>query len=111
MQTKIESSKALIILLWLLLFCIVEQVSELSYADVACRPTTVVYEKLIYSVYKPYVSPLIAKIAHCRFSPTCSEYSTQAVKKYGIYKGGWLTIKRLISCNSVTPPGTFDKVP
>ncbi|MEI6286456.1 MAG: membrane protein insertion efficiency factor YidD [Bacillota bacterium] len=111
MQKKIEPNKALIVLFCLLVFCIIEQVYELSYVDVASRPSTVAYENLIFAVYKPYVSPVFAKISLCRLSPTCSEYSAQAVKKYGIYKGGWLTIKRLGSCNSATPMGTGDKVP
>jgi len=85
MQKKIEPNKALIVLFCLLVFCIIEQVYELSYVDVASRPSTVAYENLIFAVYKPYVSPVFAKISLCRLSPTCSEYSAQAVKKYGIY--------------------------
>ena len=111
MQKRIETSKVLIVVSFLILFCIVEQVIELSYVDVACRPSTVVYDNLICSVYKPYVSPVFARISVCRFSPTCSDYSAQAVKKFGIYKGGWLTMKRLGRCNSATPMGTVDKVP
>ncbi len=36
---------------------------------------------------------------YCRFQPTCSEYARQAVQKYGIFKGGWLTFKRLCRCH------------
>lgn len=35
----------------------------------------------------------------CRFIPTCSEYSYQAIAKYGILKGGFLSLKRIISCH------------
>ncbi len=35
----------------------------------------------------------------CRFSPTCSEYSYQAVNKYGILRGGWLGLVRVLKCN------------
>ncbi|MFH0818494.1 MAG: membrane protein insertion efficiency factor YidD [Patescibacteria group bacterium] len=35
----------------------------------------------------------------CRFTPTCSEYGYQAISKYGIIKGGWLSIKRIFRCN------------
>jgi len=35
----------------------------------------------------------------CRFSPTCSEYTKQALQKYGIFKGLWLGIKRICKCH------------
>ncbi len=36
---------------------------------------------------------------YCRFSPTCSEYTIQAIQKYGVIKGGFKGIKRIIRCN------------
>jgi putative membrane protein insertion efficiency factor len=47
----------------------------------------------------------------CRYRPTCSEYSIEAVRKYGIIRGLELTAKRLESCNSRVPYGTVDPVP
>lgn len=35
----------------------------------------------------------------CRFQPTCSEYAYQAIEKYGITKGGWLGLKRILRCH------------
>jgi putative membrane protein insertion efficiency factor len=35
----------------------------------------------------------------CRYHPTCSEYSYQAVEKYGVLKGGWIGLKRIIRCH------------
>lgn len=35
----------------------------------------------------------------CRFSPTCSEYTRQAVNKYGMIKGTWMGLKRVVKCN------------
>ena len=35
----------------------------------------------------------------CRFHPTCSQYSYQAVEKYGVLKGGWLGFKRIVRCH------------
>jgi len=35
----------------------------------------------------------------CRFQPTCSEYSYQAIEKYGILRGGWRGLKRIIRCH------------
>lgn len=48
-------------------------------------------------VYKKGISPLLP--ASCRYYPTCSEYSLEAIKKYGPFKGGFLTLKRVLSCN------------
>jgi len=45
----------------------------------------------------------------CRFYPTCSEYSYQAIKKYGFFKGSYLGIKRLCKCNPFHPGG-YDPV-
>jgi uncharacterized protein len=35
----------------------------------------------------------------CRYHPTCSEYSYQAIEKYGILKGGWISLKRIVRCH------------
>lgn len=45
--------------------------------------------------YKRYLS----KGYYCRFAPTCSEYTYEAVEKYGVVKGLWLGIKRVVRCN------------
>ncbi|MCQ2547813.1 MAG: membrane protein insertion efficiency factor YidD [Clostridia bacterium] len=47
--------------------------------------------------YQKFISPLFP--ATCRFYPTCSEYFVQAVKKYGVFKGSYLGIKRILKCN------------
>jgi putative membrane protein insertion efficiency factor len=46
----------------------------------------------------------------CRFYPSCSHYGYEAINKYGIFKGGWLTIKRLARCQPFHPGG-YDPVP
>lgn len=46
----------------------------------------------------------------CRFIPTCSEYAIEAITIYGIKKGTYLTIKRILKCNPWGPTG-YDPVP
>ena len=46
----------------------------------------------------------------CRFKPTCSEYTYEAVEKYGVIKGLWLGLKRFLRCGPWTKPG-YDPVP
>jgi len=52
---------------------------------------------LLIKGYKKVISPLLPP--SCRFYPTCSEYSIQALEKYGIVKGGAKSIWRIIRCN------------
>ena len=51
----------------------------------------------LIAFYKNAISPLL--MPACRYYPTCSEYGIEAIKKYGPFKGGWLTLKRILSCN------------
>ncbi|WP_373496894.1 membrane protein insertion efficiency factor YidD [Aquiflexum sp.] len=48
-------------------------------------------------VYQYLISPLFP--SSCRYTPTCSQYTKEAILKYGVFKGGWLGIKRIASCN------------
>ncbi len=52
---------------------------------------------LIIKIYQLIISPLFPP--RCRFTPTCSAYGLEAIKKYGPFKGGWLTLKRILSCH------------
>lgn len=58
--------------------------------------------------YQNFISPLTP--ATCRYTPTCSQYTLEALKKYGAFKGGWLSIKRIASCNPWGGSG-YDPVP
>ena len=48
-------------------------------------------------LYQILISPLIGP--NCRYHPTCSQYSIEAINKYGPFKGTWLAIKRISSCH------------
>lgn len=58
--------------------------------------------------YKKYISPWLGN--HCRFYPTCSQYTLEAVDKYGTAKGLFLGIKRILKCHPFHPGG-IDPVP
>jgi len=58
-------------------------------------------------IYKFLISPLLGN--SCRYLPTCSEYSIDALKTYGFFKGVFLSIKRILSCHP-WGSGGFDPV-
>lgn len=58
--------------------------------------------------YQKCISPLTP--ASCRYTPTCSQYALEAVRKYGALKGGWLALKRILRCNPWGGSG-YDPVP
>jgi putative membrane protein insertion efficiency factor len=45
------------------------------------------------------------KSCGCRFYPSCSQYAYEAIEKYGVYKGGYLGLRRLLRCNPFSPGG------
>lgn len=49
------------------------------------------------------ISPFLGPC--CRFYPSCSEYSMEAISKYGMLKGIWLTVKRIVKCHPWHPGG------
>jgi putative membrane protein insertion efficiency factor len=59
-------------------------------------------------IYQWTLSPLIGR--SCRYTPTCSNYGIEALRKHGPFKGSWLTFKRVLSCNPWGGSG-YDPVP
>ena len=63
---------------------------------------------LIIRIYQFFVSPILK--TNCRYLPTCSDYSLKSLKKYGIIKGGYLSVKRISHCHPFGGQG-YDPVP
>ena len=62
-------------------------------------------------VYQAVARPFLNGRIQCRYYPSCSEYSSEAVEQYGLWKGLGLTISRLYRCRMSVPLGTYDPVP
>lgn len=62
----------------------------------------------LIKIYQLCISPFTPP--SCRFTPTCSTYALQALKKHGLFKGGWLAAKRIAKCHPWGGSG-YDPVP
>ena len=69
------------------------------------------YERAVVSPYRWLVRPFMSVFVRCRYEPTCSQYSLDAVRAYGFPTGVWMTTKRLFRCMPWVPLGTRDPVP
>ena len=58
--------------------------------------------------YQRFISPLLPRT--CIYTPTCSEYAVQAIRKYGCLRGGYLAVKRILRCHPFHEGG-YDPVP
>lgn len=65
----------------------------------------------VVQAYQRDASPSVSRVVRCRFSPTCSEYSLKAVRKFGIIRGLRLTASRLWRCRSNVPFRASDPIP
>ncbi|MFY9243274.1 MAG: membrane protein insertion efficiency factor YidD [Polaribacter sp.] len=63
---------------------------------------------LLVRFYQTAISPFTPST--CRYSPTCSQYTIEALQKHGLFSGGWLSLKRIFSCNPWGGNG-YDPVP
>jgi len=62
----------------------------------------------VLTFYQRFISPLFP--ASCRFYPTCSHYSVEALGRYGLWRGGLMSLHRVLRCNPFNPGG-YDPVP
>ena len=58
---------------------------------------------LLIRFYQKWVSPMLG--SNCRFRPTCSQYTLEAIKKYGFFKGGIMGMWRILRCNPFSKGG------
>lgn len=63
---------------------------------------------VLIGLYQRLISPLLAP--RCRFSPSCSAYAMEALERHGLWRGGWLSVWRLLRCHPFTTGG-YDPVP
>ncbi|PKR78732.1 membrane protein insertion efficiency factor YidD [Halalkalibacillus sediminis] len=63
---------------------------------------------LLIRGYQKFISPMLGP--SCRFHPTCSQYSLTSFERFGVFKGLYLSIKRILKCHPFHPGG-FDPVP
>jgi putative membrane protein insertion efficiency factor len=68
-----------------------------------------IYQKT-FSLDHGILGKTFPNMRYCKFNPTCSEYSFEAIKKYGSIKGTVMAVKRIARCNSKTQAGTYDPV-
>jgi putative membrane protein insertion efficiency factor len=62
----------------------------------------------LIQAYRLTLSPLVG--LHCRHLPTCSEYADEAIGRFGLWAGGWMTLARLLRCHPLGTAG-LDLVP
>ncbi len=64
----------------------------------------------LVDIYQAHVSPRMRSYVRCRYQPTCSEYSRQAVARHGLASGLVMSVRRTLSCQPSVPLGTPDPV-
>ena len=82
--------------------------SKLPTVAACCRHAPRCIGRGLIQVYRHTLSPLVGY--ECRHLPTCSDYGDQAIARYGLWAGGWMTLARLLRCHPWGSSG-LDLVP
>ncbi|MFL6527272.1 MAG: membrane protein insertion efficiency factor YidD [Chthoniobacterales bacterium] len=69
------------------------------------------YDLAVIKSYRTLLHPITSKVTRCRFRPTCSRYSQEAMHARGFPEGLLLTVWRIMRCGPWVKPGTHDDVP
>ena len=64
--------------------------------------------RFLIRAYQLTISPLLG--ARCRFYPSCSHYALEAIERHGLWRGSWLTVRRVARCHPLCDGG-YDPVP
>lgn len=75
---------------------------------VTLRQILIAIPLLLIKFYQKFISPYLPN--SCRYTPTCSQYAVEALRKHGLFKGGWLAFRRILRCNPWGGSG-YDPVP
>lgn len=68
------------------------------------------YQK-VFSFDHGLLGKIFPNTRYCKFTPTCSKYGYRAIEKYGVFKGGWIFVKRFVRCHPWSEAGSYDPVP
>ncbi len=68
------------------------------------------YQKTL-SLDHGYLGKLKPNLRNCKFTPTCSEYGYGVIESFGIFRGNFLAVKRILKCNPWSEPGRYDPIP
>ena len=83
-------------------------------ADMARSPERQITARACIALVRTYQAvgrPVLKGRVQCRYRPSCSDYSIQAIRRHGLGKGLWLTVSRLSRCTGSVPLDTYDPVP
>jgi putative membrane protein insertion efficiency factor len=83
--------------------------TQLAATQIEERPIPVRAALFALRFYKAYLSILFA--GSCRFEPTCSRYAYEAIERFGMARGVWLGMKRLLRCHPLSRKFGYDPVP